>query len=49
MFDSLEETIKHDDAVETSNRARIIKWVVVAVIAIAIFGGLNFAVRMMGN
>jgi hypothetical protein len=47
MFDSLDERIKHDDAVETSRRERIGKWVMVVILSILLFGGLYFAVRVL--
>ncbi len=46
MFDSLDEQMKHDDDVEVTSRARIIKWVAVAAFSILAFGGLYMAVRM---
>jgi len=46
MFDSLDDRIKHDDAVEIPRRERVVKGVVVAVLSILLFGGLYFAVRM---
>ena len=47
MFESLNETIKHDDAVETSRGERIAKGVAIAILSILFFGGLYFAVRMV--
>lgn len=47
MFDSLDEQIKHDDAVEITRRERIVKAVIVAVLSILLFGGLYFAVRIL--
>lgn len=47
MFDSLDEKMKHDDAVEVTRRERIAKGVVVAVLSILLFGGLYLAVRMV--
>jgi len=47
MFDSLDETIRHDDALETSRRERLGKRLVVAVLSILLFGGLYFAIRMV--
>jgi hypothetical protein len=47
MFEGLDETIKHDDAAESSPRERIIKWAMVAVISVALFSGLYFAVKML--
>lgn len=49
MFDSLEDKIKQDDAIEISRRERIVKGVVTTVLAIVLFGGLYFAVRMVGS
>ena len=46
MFDSLDEKIKHDDAVETSRSERIAKGMVVAILSVLLFGGLYFVVRM---
>jgi hypothetical protein len=48
MFDSLSATIRHDDAVEISRTERIVKAVVIAVFSILLFGGLYYAVRMVG-
>lgn len=48
MFDSLEEKIKHDNAVEVSRSERIVKALVITVLSILLFGGLYFAVRMLG-
>jgi hypothetical protein len=45
MFDSLAEQMKHDDASAASPRQRITKWAVIAVVAIAVFGGLYFALQ----
>lgn len=47
MFDSLDDKIKHDDAVEVTTRERLVKGVVIAVLSILLFGGLYFAVRML--
>jgi len=47
MFESLDEKIKHDDAVEISRRERVVKGVVLAVLSILLFGGLYYAVRML--
>lgn len=48
MFDSLDDKIKHDNAVEISPRERIVKGVVVTVLSVLLFGGLYFAVRTLG-
>lgn len=48
MFDSLDERIKHDDAEEVTPKERVMKGVVVALLSVLLFGGLYFAVRMLG-
>jgi hypothetical protein len=45
MFDSLDEQMKHDDATAASLRQRITKWAMIAVIAIAVFGALYYALQ----
>ena len=45
MFASLEERMKHDDAIATSPGQRVIKWAVIAVVAVTVFGGLYYAVH----
>ena len=47
MFDSLDEQIKHDEALKSTPRERMMKWVVVALASIVLFGGLYFAIRML--
>jgi hypothetical protein len=47
MFDSLDETMKHDDSVETSRSEQIFKWAAVAVVSILVFGGIFLAIQMM--
>ena len=45
MFASLEEQMKHDDAIATSPRQRMMKWAVIAFAAVAVFGGLYYAIQ----
>ena len=47
MFDSLADRIREDDHKEVNSTERIIRWVVVAVLSILLFGGLYFGVRML--
>ena len=47
MFDSLDEQIKHDDAIEISRKERIVKAVTITVLSILLFGGLYFAIRIL--
>jgi hypothetical protein len=45
MFASLEEQMKHDDAIATSPRQRMTKWAVIAFVAVVVFGGLYYAIQ----
>jgi hypothetical protein len=47
MFDSLEERIRHDEAEDTTTKQRMMKGLLVAVVSIALFGGLYFVVRIL--
>jgi hypothetical protein len=49
MFESLDDTMKHDDEAVTTKKERAILWVSVAVVSVALFGGLYYAVRMLGD
>lgn len=47
MFDSLDEQIRADARKATSSRERMLRWLLVALIAIVVFGGLYWGVMMM--
>ena len=47
MFESLDDRIKHDEQEVTTTRERVIKYLVVVIISVIVFGGLVFGVRMM--
>jgi len=47
MFDSLDEQMKHDDAMVTTPAERIFKWALVAVISVLVFGGIYMAISLM--
>jgi hypothetical protein len=47
MFASLEEQMKHDDAKATSPQERMTKWAVIAVVAVAVFGALYYAIQAL--
>jgi len=47
MFDSLSDRIKADDHIEVNNTERMIRWAVVIVLSVLLFGGLYFGVRML--
>jgi len=48
MFESLDEQMKHHDAAETTKTQRLLKWLVVLVLSVLIFGGLYLGLRMLG-
>ena len=48
MFESLDEQMKHDDAETSTPKERMLKWVLVCVISIVLFGGLYMGVRLLG-
>jgi hypothetical protein len=47
MFESLDEQIKLDEHRTTSNTERFLRWLLVIVIALIVFGGLYWGVHMM--
>jgi hypothetical protein len=47
MFESLDEHIKHDEQMETTPRERWLYRLAVVVIAVVVFAGLFFGVRML--
>jgi hypothetical protein len=47
MFESLDEQIKLDEHRTTSNTERVLRWLLVIVIALIVFGGLYLGVHMM--
>lgn len=47
MFESLDETMKHDEQRESTSRERITKYIVTALVSIVVVGGLLFSIRML--
>lgn len=47
MFESLDETMKHDAEKETTPRERMMKYLVTVVVAVIVVGGLLFSIRML--
>lgn len=43
MFEPLDETIKHDEAIPA--KERVTKWIMYVIIAVVLFGGLYLLVR----
>ena len=48
MFDSLSDRIKQDEGVSASWTQRMIRWAVVLMLSVLLFGGLYFVVRWLG-
>ena len=47
MFATLDDQMKHDDAAATSPKERMVKWAVIALAAVVLFGGLLFAIKAL--
>jgi len=49
MFETLDEHMKRDDAQSSTPRERIMKWILIAVVSIALFGGLIWGVHFFST
>ncbi len=47
MFDSLDDTMKRDEREVVSNKEKILRWIVITVVALLVFGGLFVGVSML--
>ena len=47
MFDSLADRIREDEHSTVNNTERLVRWLVVALVTILLFGGLYYGVRML--
>jgi hypothetical protein len=47
MFDSLADRIREDEHSTVNNTERLVRWLVVAIVTILLFGGLYYGVRML--
>ena len=47
MFESLDEQIKLDEHKASSNTERMVRWMLIVVISVVVFGGLYWAVHML--
>lgn len=48
MFESLDETMKHDDEKEVSPKERWMRYALTLAISVAVVGGLLMGIRMLG-
>ena len=47
MFDSLDEQMKNNDNKVSTSKERALKWVLVLVVSVVLFGGLYWGVHLM--
>ena len=47
MFDSLSDRMKQDEKLEVNSAEKAIRWVVVTIVSVLVFGGLYFSVRLL--
>ena len=47
MFESLDEQIKLDEHKASSNTERLIRWALIVLLSVVVFGGLYFGVHLM--
>jgi hypothetical protein len=47
MFDTLSDQIRRDEHVQISNNERLVRWFVVAIVSLLVFGGLYFAIQLL--
>lgn len=47
MFDSLADQIRRDEHLQVSNNERLVRWLAVAIVSVAIFGGLYLGIQLL--
>jgi hypothetical protein len=47
MFESLDEQMKHDDMETTTPREKYLRWALVGIVSLLLFGGLYMGVRFI--
>ncbi len=47
MFDSLSDRIKQDEHMAVNSTERLLRWTVVVVLSVLLFGGLYLGVKML--
>jgi len=47
MFETLEDQIKIDDLRATTERERMVRWVVIPLLSVVLFGALYFGLHLM--
>lgn len=49
MFETLDERMKHDDEEASTPKQRMMKWALIVVVSIALFGGLIWGVHFFST
>jgi hypothetical protein len=47
MFETLDDRMKQDDKETSTTKERMLKWVLVGIVSIILFGGLYMGVRLL--
>jgi hypothetical protein len=47
MFDSLADQIRADERKQVNTTERVIRWVLISVVSVVVFGGLYLGVRFL--
>lgn len=47
MFNGLADQIRHDEHLRIRNNERIVRWLVLTLVSVVIFGGLYIAIQLM--
>lgn len=47
MFETLDDRMKQDEQATTTSKERMLKWVLVGIVSIILFGGLYMGVRLL--
>ncbi len=47
MFETLDDRMKHDEQETTTPKERMLKWVLVGIVSVILFGGLYMGVRLL--
>jgi len=47
MFDSLADRIRADDQKESNSTERIVRWVIVVVVSVVVFGGIYWGMHLL--
>jgi hypothetical protein len=47
MFETLDDRMKQDERETTTSKERMLKWVLVGIVSVILFGGLYMGVRLL--